>query len=85
MNCKETYLHICDNLGADPNSAQCRRVLKHLESCPDCTALLDSLRKTVNLYRSSPSPKIPAAVHKRLFKTIDLEWGSKPKRRRPSR
>ena len=82
MKCKEVYLYICDNLEADPNSAKCRQVLRHLRACPDCAALLDSLRKTVSLYRSSPSPKVPSAVHKRLFKKINLAWESKPKPRR---
>ncbi|MEO8168285.1 MAG: hypothetical protein ABI623_08560 [bacterium] len=80
MKCKEAYLSICDNLDADPNSAKCRRVLKHLETCPDCTALLDSVKKTVALYKSAPSPRVPSAAHKRLIKTINIAWPS-PRRR----
>jgi predicted anti-sigma-YlaC factor YlaD len=84
MKCKEAYLRICDNLDADPNSAKCRQVLKHLETCSDCAALLDSVKKTVTLYKSAPSPQVPSATHKRLIKTIDLVWESQAKPRRRS-
>lgn len=78
MKCKEAYLRICDNLDADPNSAKCRQVLKHLEKCPDCAALLDSVKKTVSLYRSAPTPRIPSATHRKLIKTINIAWESGP-------
>lgn len=84
MKCKEAYLRICDNLDADPNSAKCRQVLKHLETCPDCAALLDSVKKTVSLYRLLPGPRVPSVAHERLIKTINLAWESRPARRHRS-
>lgn len=82
MNCRQAYLHICDNLDADLNSAKCREVRKHLDTCPDCRALLDSVKKTVSFYRSTPTPGIPSAAHNRLIKTINIAWESRPKPRR---
>ncbi len=82
MKCKEAYLHICDNLDADLDSDKCRKVRKHLASCPDCTALLDSVKKTVSLYKNAPNPGVPSAAHKRLFKTIEIAWRSQPRQRR---
>jgi len=84
MKCKEVYLYICDNLDANLNSAKCRAVRKHLATCSDCTSYLDSVKKTVSLYRSAPSPKVPAAAHERLFRTIDLTWKSHRKSRQRS-
>jgi anti-sigma factor RsiW len=84
MKCKDVYLYICDNLDAELNSARCREVRKHLDACPDCTAYLDSVKKTVFLYRTAPSPKVPAAAHERLFRTIDLTWKSNRKSSRRS-
>ncbi|HCV43247.1 MAG TPA: hypothetical protein DGH68_07160 [Bacteroidetes bacterium] len=79
MKCKQVYLHICDNLDAEVNSPRCREIRKHLATCPDCAALLDSVKKTVTLYRSSPSPQVTLNAHKRLVKTINLAWQSRPK------
>jgi predicted anti-sigma-YlaC factor YlaD len=79
MNCKEAYAHICDNLDADLNSPKCIEIRKHLESCSDCSAVLDSVKKTVYLYRTSPNPDLPDAIHQRLIKTLDLAWDSNAK------
>ncbi len=70
MKCSDVYLYICTNLDANLNSARCRQIKKHIAECPDCGAYLDSLRKTIYLYREYPTPHIPRSVHRRLFKTI---------------
>ncbi len=72
MKCKEVYMHICENLDQDVNSPRCREIKRHLESCPDCTAYLDSLRKTVSLYRTMEAPSLPKKVEHELFKKIEL-------------
>jgi len=83
MTCNEAYLRICDNLDADPNSAKCRQVLRHLEVCPDCAAFLDSVKKTIALYKMLPNPRTPATTHQRLMKAINRAWESpKPTHRK---
>jgi hypothetical protein len=72
MKCSNVYLYICTNLDADLNSARCRRIKKHIAGCPDCSAYLDSLRKTIHLYKEYPTPHIPKSVHNRLFKAIRM-------------
>jgi predicted anti-sigma-YlaC factor YlaD len=74
VGCKEAYRYICDNLDANIESANCRAIKKHLEGCPTCRATLDSLKKTIILYRTEASPKLPARVRKQLMKTMDLAW-----------
>jgi predicted anti-sigma-YlaC factor YlaD len=70
MKCREVYKYVCTNLDQNLNSARCRRIKKHLSECPDCAAYLDSLRKTISLYREYPTPHVPRSVHKRLFRVI---------------
>lgn len=72
MKCKSVYEYICENLDADMNSPRCRKIKKHLEECPDCTAYLDSLKKTIILYRAEKGPRLSSSAHKRLFKILDL-------------
>lgn len=72
MKCKRVYEYICENLDADMKSAKCRAIKRHLEACPDCDAYLDSLKKTILLYKLEPSPRVPPSTHKRLFKKIDI-------------
>jgi predicted anti-sigma-YlaC factor YlaD len=72
MKCKSVYKHICENLDADINSPKCRAIKKHLASCPDCSAYLDSLKKTILLYKHEPGPRLPLSAHRRLVKLIDI-------------
>ncbi len=85
MKCTDVYLFICDNLDQKLDSPQCREIKRHLESCPDCSAYLDSVKKTVQLYRNVTIPHVPSAIHKKLLKTIDLEWAPTVRSRKATR
>ena len=74
--CREIYQHICDNLDEDLSSPRCRQIKKHIDSCSDCRAYLDSLKKTVVLYRNVPAPEVPRSTHAKLLKTIKLEFSA---------
>jgi predicted anti-sigma-YlaC factor YlaD len=69
-SCKRTYQFICENLDQATNSPQCRAIRKHLEGCPECRTYLSSLKKTVQLYKLLPPPRVPRGVHRELFRQI---------------
>ena len=71
--CRKVYRHICENLDQNLDSPQCREIKKHLESCPDCLAYLDSLKKTIRFYRAMPEPKLPEGTHLKLLTVIARE------------
>jgi hypothetical protein len=72
-SCKDMYRHMCENLDNELDSAACREIRKHIEGCVNCSAMLDSLKKTVFLYKNYPVPEIPAAARQELFAVIQLE------------
>jgi len=61
----------------DGNLSQdiCQEIESHLAECPDCRVVVDTLRKTVYLYRESAadSAEVPGGVRERLFRTLKLE------------
>jgi anti-sigma factor RsiW len=71
--CREIYQHICDNLDEDLSSPRCKQIKRHIDACPDCRAYLDSLKKTVILYRKLPVPPVSRSAHANLLKSIRLE------------
>lgn len=73
VRCHDVLNHICEELDTKLTSAKCREIKRHLEKCPNCTAYLDSLRKTITLYASSASPQLPQKVHKQLFAVLKLK------------
>ncbi len=72
INCKDIFNRICDTLDQTLDSPTCRDLKHHLDDCPDCLAYLDSMKKTIVLYRKYPNPKIPGKVHKQLLKKLKL-------------
>lgn len=73
MNCKTVYRFICDNLDARIDSPRCRQIRQHIEGCEDCQSFLKSIKKTVELYKRAPSPRVPPATHRQLMKTLQFE------------
>jgi predicted anti-sigma-YlaC factor YlaD len=73
MNCTEAYRFICDNLDENIRSARCRAIRRHIESCPNCKAYLDSIKKTVTLYRTIPGPNVPPGTHRKVIETLNSE------------
>jgi anti-sigma factor RsiW len=79
MKCTDVYLHICDNLDQDINSPRCRAIKKHIASCPDCMAYLESLKTTVTLYRALPAPRVPRTAHANLLRALRSIEKKKPR------
>lgn len=63
---------LSDRLDRRGRSRLCRRIEEHLRECPKCRMYVDTLRKTVVLYRGLGEERVPPSVEQRLFKTIRL-------------
>ena len=77
MSHEETFRKLCDDISDDIDAELCDEVKDHLEDCPECQIYVDTLRKTVYLYREQESEEeehgIPKDVSDRLFKVLDLD------------
>jgi predicted anti-sigma-YlaC factor YlaD len=73
MKCTDVVDHICNELDTRLSSAKCREIKKHLAKCPNCTAYLDSLKKTIRLYSTYPHPRVPRKTRKKLFAVLKLQ------------
>jgi anti-sigma factor RsiW len=53
----------------------CLELERHLNGCENCRIVVDSLRKTVYLYRvaSDEPPAVPEDVRQRLYHCLDLD------------
>lgn len=79
FSCTEVYAHLCDNLDEQLDSESCRQIKAHIAECKNCTALLDSLKKTVYLYRKCPVPKLPSRLKSEVFAVINVSQQKKKK------
>lgn len=77
VKCRKVLQKMCDMMDLSLDHPSCRGLRKHLEECPDCFAMYDSMKKTIVLYRSY-DPRFPARAHKRLMKLLSLVEPERP-------
>ncbi len=70
--CRPFIERLCTSLGEDIASPVCRELQAHLEECPDCALQIDTVRRTVEIYRAVPGEKVPGEVQQRLFARLNL-------------
>lgn len=73
MPCPDKIELICRDLGEDIDSPLCQELRKHLADCPGCRAYVDTLKKTVYLYRQLPREQAPEQAIEKLHRIIDLK------------
>lgn len=78
-HCQRMLSLFSDYLDHQAKNRLCRRIEAHLRSCPDCRLYVDTLKRTVVLYRSLGREPVPDEVQKRLFATIRLDGFLKKK------
>jgi|WetSurMetagenome_2_1015567.scaffolds.fasta_scaffold53913_3 hypothetical protein len=77
LRCSEVARYVCENLDEQLNSRKCLAIKKHLQNCPQCSTELDSLKKTVFLYRTCPTPKIASQSHKKFMADLSSMFKKK--------
>jgi anti-sigma factor RsiW len=71
-NCREVYRHLCANLDERLDTPACREFKEHIAQCPNCAAYLDSLKKTVYLYRQYPVESLSRKKRRELYAVLKL-------------
>jgi anti-sigma factor (TIGR02949 family) len=79
QNCRDFLGSLSDFLDGTLQEELCRELEEHLSQCGNCRVVVDTLKKTIYLYKTtSSSPEVPADVRERLFKRLNLdEFGRK--------
>ena len=78
MKNRKECLHLLDALSdyidGDLGDELCAELESHLTECENCRIVVDTLRKTITLYRSTSQEAIvPVEVRERLLRRLDLD------------
>lgn len=73
QDCRHLLGDLSEYLDGEASAAVCAEIERHLTDCADCRVVVDTLRKTVLLYRHQPQPTLPDQVRARLYRALDLE------------
>ncbi len=71
-NCHDLLDGLSDFLDGEASAELCAEIRRHMEGCHKCRVVVDTLRKTVTLYRRLPRPEMPEQSFERLYKVLDL-------------
>jgi anti-sigma factor (TIGR02949 family) len=73
-HCLDLLASLSDYVDGDLPQGLCDEIEKHMSECENCRIVVDTLRKTVYLYRSdSPAETVPEDVRRRLYHRLDLD------------
>jgi anti-sigma factor RsiW len=70
--CRHLLGELSEYLDGEASAEFCAEIERHLADCEDCRIVVDTLRKTVLLYRDLPQPGLPAGARERLYRALDL-------------
>lgn len=74
-NCRHLLDSLSPYVDGDLSAELCTELERHMLDCEDCRIVVDSLRKTVSLYRATfdEDPCVPEDVRQRLYHCLDLD------------
>ena len=71
--CHDLLSHLSEYIDGELEAAICAELEAHLAECPDCRVMVDTVRKTIILYRSQAATELPSDVKDRLYRVLRLE------------
>ena len=73
-NCKHLLGDLSSYLDGEAEAQICAEIERHLAGCENCRVVVDTLRKTVSLYRvQQAEPELPEEVRQRLYARLNLD------------
>lgn len=73
-DCSDLLGALSEYLDGNERSEMCRELVKHMEGCDKCRLVVDSARKTIQLYRGGELLECPPEVKARLHGTLRSAW-----------
>ena len=71
--CQHLLGQLSDYIEGELGRAMCEEIERHLVDCQNCRVVVDTLSKTVALYRTQGQDPMPSNVEGRLYKVLNLE------------
>jgi predicted anti-sigma-YlaC factor YlaD len=73
-DCRKLLGNLSDYIDGELDETLCRIIESHMKECENCRIVVDTLRKTVEIYQDEQQRQdMPEAVRQRLFFKLDLQ------------
>lgn len=71
LTCKEFLHELNDYLDEVVDVQLRRRIEAHITECPNCFVILDTTKRTIQVYKGMQPQTLPDEVHSRLIKAVE--------------
>ena len=79
LTCKEFLQELSDYLDSTVDVELRRRLEAHISECPNCFVILDTTKRTIQVYKGMQPQALPSDVEARLMKAVERKLtGGKP-------
>lgn len=73
-DCKEYLKQLSDYVDGELSAELCTSLERHMQGCTNCRIVVDTLRKTIDLYQEESQDEVlPQNVRSRLFARLKLD------------
>ena len=72
-NCRHMLGDLSLYLDGEASAELCFEIERHMSNCENCRIVVDTLQKTVLLYRDLPQPTLTDDARERLYQALDLQ------------
>ncbi len=76
LTCKDFLSELNDYLDQTTDPEIRRRVEEHISECPNCWVVLDTTKKTLQVFKGMEPQEIPSEVHDRLMAALERKRSS---------
>lgn len=77
MECKEIISHLSEFIDGELEECECTEIREHLDKCPVCHSIYDSLLHNIQLCKKMLKIEIPEEIRFRLRERLHKEYGKK--------
>jgi anti-sigma factor (TIGR02949 family) len=77
LTCKEFLQELNEYLDENIDVELRRKLEAHINACPNCFVILDTTKRTVQVYKGMEAQVIPPEVHTRLMAAIEKRMAAK--------
>ena len=71
--CQDFLQDLSLYIDREASARLCEEIERHLAECADCRVVVNTLQRTISLYRALPQPEMPERLRERLYHTFHLE------------
>ena len=77
MKCEELLAMLNEYVDGGVDPGACEQFEKHLAGCNPCQVVVDTIRKTITLYKEGQPYELPVQFRDRLHSALRAKWREK--------